>query len=470
MPAVKNNAVLGRFATASLTGGDISARFQIWGMAFQGFKERPILGWGQDNFNFVFNKYYNPGMYAQEQWFDRSHDVFLDWLIAGGILGLLSYLLIFAAAVYYVWKKEHHAFFERFVPFLRKSQNQLSVVEKSLVTGLLAGYFFQNLFVFDNIVSYVLFFSVLAFVASMSKPITEIEYAEPKSVLANTAAVLIIILVCVGVYEFAWKPFIAAHDLVYAIEIQPTGDASTNMTYFQDALNQNTVGKIEIIEQLLNFTSGLVGSSAVTQDAKNTFANYAATQMQDQLAETPNDARELLFFGGFLAGIGYPDKALVYLQEAHAASPEKQTISIELASDYIALKQYDNAYNLLKTTYESETADTQAEEFYAVTAVYDNHPEVVKQLYGTATPEDSQIARAYIDSGSYANGKAIITQEIKDNPNDASNYVLLAGMYLKQGDTKDALIYLNKAIQVDPTYTSQVQPIIDQIEGKTATN
>ena len=233
VPAVKNNSVLGRFATASLTGGDISARFQIWDMAFQGFKERPILGWGQDNFNFVFNKYYNPGMYGQEQWFDRSHDVFLDWLIAGGILGLLSYLLIFAGGVYYIWRKEHHAFWKTALPFLRKSQNQLSIVEKSLFTGLLAGYFFQNLFVFDNIVSYILFFSVLAFIASMSKPITEIEYAEPKSVLANSAAVLIIVLVCVGIYEFAWKPFIASHDLVYAIEIQPTGDASTNMTYFQ---------------------------------------------------------------------------------------------------------------------------------------------------------------------------------------------------------------------------------------------
>ena len=85
-----------------------------------------------------------------------------------------------------------------------------------------------------------------------------------------------------------------------------------------------------------------------------------------------------------------------------------------------------------------------------------DHPEIVKQLYGTATPEDNQIARAYIDSGSYANGKAIVTQEIKDNPNDASNYVLLAGMYLKENDTKDALIDLNKAIQLNPTYTSQV--------------
>ena len=67
----------------------------IWNISWQGVKERPILGWGQDNFSFVFTKYYNPQMYAQEPWFDRSHNVFLDWLVAAGVVGLIAYLYLF---------------------------------------------------------------------------------------------------------------------------------------------------------------------------------------------------------------------------------------------------------------------------------------------------------------------------------------------------------------------------------------
>ena len=102
---IKNNPVLGRFSDISVTSGSTNARFLIWNMSWQGFKEHPVLGWGPDNYMFLFNKYYNPKMYAQEQWFDRSHNVFFDWLISAGVLGLGLYLSLFVIALYYLWKK-----------------------------------------------------------------------------------------------------------------------------------------------------------------------------------------------------------------------------------------------------------------------------------------------------------------------------------------------------------------------------
>ena len=92
---VRNDMVLSRLASISLSAG--SSRFTIWSMAIEGFKEHPVLGWGQENFNYVFNKYYKPSLYADEPWFDRAHDIFFDWLIAGGILGLVGYLSMFFA-------------------------------------------------------------------------------------------------------------------------------------------------------------------------------------------------------------------------------------------------------------------------------------------------------------------------------------------------------------------------------------
>jgi O-antigen ligase len=91
----QTNQLASRFTQYDLSGGTIQARFMNWGMAWEGVKERPLLGWGQGNYEYVFSKYYNPDMYAEEPWFDRTHNIIFDWLVAAGFLGLISYLLIY---------------------------------------------------------------------------------------------------------------------------------------------------------------------------------------------------------------------------------------------------------------------------------------------------------------------------------------------------------------------------------------
>ena len=131
---VQRSDVLSRFANISLSEG--ASRFMVWNMAWRGALERPILGWGQENFDVVFNKYYDPGMYSQEAWFDHTHNTVFDWLISGGILGLTAYLLIFFTALVMLWRDKRGVF---------------STVDKAILTGFFAAYFFQNLFVFDNV-------------------------------------------------------------------------------------------------------------------------------------------------------------------------------------------------------------------------------------------------------------------------------------------------------------------------------
>jgi O-antigen ligase len=105
-----------------------------------------------ENFNFVFNKYYDPNMWGQEQWFDRAHNAYIDWAIAGGILGLLAFIALFIFAA---------------IACMRASQ--LSVAERSILIGLICAYAFHSLFVFDNLMSSVYFFALLSLAHGMSK-------------------------------------------------------------------------------------------------------------------------------------------------------------------------------------------------------------------------------------------------------------------------------------------------------------
>ena len=114
--AIKEHHVFGRFSAISLSDPTTAARLFLWVIAVKGWEERPILGWGQENFPYIFAKHYDPGMYGRAAWVDRAHDAltkdgsrvdrahdifFFDWLTAGGVLGLFTYLSIFCTAIWY---------------------------------------------------------------------------------------------------------------------------------------------------------------------------------------------------------------------------------------------------------------------------------------------------------------------------------------------------------------------------------
>ena len=168
-PWVASIGFLDRLASISLSDDTIHARLLNIGIASKGVAERPILGWGQENYAIVFDKYYDPRMYAQEPWFDRVHNIIFDWLVAGGIVGLAAYLSIFAATLWELWNKT------------KAGVHIFTAAERSIITGLLAGYFIHNLSVFDNVTSYILFGTVLAYLMwrgirrRMSEPIVKQE-------------------------------------------------------------------------------------------------------------------------------------------------------------------------------------------------------------------------------------------------------------------------------------------------------
>jgi O-antigen ligase len=110
---VRNNKVLVRFAEISISSGTSEARLLNWSIAYEGFKEKPVLGWGMGNYSYVFDKYYKPAMYGNESWFDHVHNIILDWLIAGGAVGLILFLLILLSLTWTIWRNKEYTHLER---------------------------------------------------------------------------------------------------------------------------------------------------------------------------------------------------------------------------------------------------------------------------------------------------------------------------------------------------------------------
>ncbi len=457
---VEKSQTLSRLASISLTETTTKARFLVWDMAIEGFKERPVLGYGGENFNLVFNKYYDPKMYNQEQWFDRAHNVFLDWLIAGGLLGILAYLSIFACAIYCLWRRMN-----------------ISLIPKSVLTGLFAGYFFHNLFVFDNIVSYIMFFSVLAYIYSQMpvKEIAKETFSAPKKQKSTNLEHVYIPLVILGFifvsYFVSWKGFMASRELIEAIRPQPSG-LQSNLEHFKNSLAYNSFGVSEAREQLAQVSSQVAAMNA-PEDIKQKFFEFGRDELIKQTNDFPNDARYELLLSVYLNKFKLYDEAIKHLEKAASLSPKKQAIKFELTSSYISKKEYDKALTTAKETYELEPAFADARDLYAVAAIYAGRNDIAQDIlisaYGTmAVPQDIFV-NAYVSVGDYQTVVLIWQKRISDlnkiGEDNPQFHISLAAAYLKNGERQKAILELEQVIKLNPSFKNQGEYYINEIRA-----
>lgn len=145
-----------RFNSADLA--DLSTRFVMWDTAVQGWKQRPLLGWGPENFLILFDKHYEIRYYDPAvgfgAWFDRAHSTIFDYLAQIGILGLLSYLAIFVCLGLLLLKKRWRQ--------AAKADSRRMVIQ-GLFFGILVTYLVQGTVLFDVFALYLPLFTLFAF-------------------------------------------------------------------------------------------------------------------------------------------------------------------------------------------------------------------------------------------------------------------------------------------------------------------
>ncbi len=160
-----------RILDVSISGATINTRFALWGQAIEAWKERPIFGWGPENFSIAFEKYYNP---VHTVWFDRAHNIFFDYLVFSGIMGLSAFVGIFAVLYFQFFKKhwknkfeindKHHVVdHKKYGSISDLSDLQLSIV-RALIFAVPIAYLVQGIVLFDVLPIYINLFLFLAFV------------------------------------------------------------------------------------------------------------------------------------------------------------------------------------------------------------------------------------------------------------------------------------------------------------------
>jgi O-antigen ligase len=338
------------------------ARWNVWQIAVESFTQKPVLGWGQESFIHAFNQNFNPNMHGQETFFDQPHNTYLGWLVSGGILGFLAYLAVLLSAFYSSVRNYR---------VNKKSENNNNL-KIAVITGLYTTYFIHIFFVFDNLLS-ILLFIVITLYFTRDMVYKELVISKINVKYAKSLLISLYVLGSLAIYYSILRPSLANITIIESMQKSAraqaeyeTIDNAINKTkeYYEKALYYNTFGNYEIneyyVQQGFDFVRnyGLIINQNKDQrsiTALTDFLDSAMQKMQTQSALAPYDHRAMFSLGLYYLNLRKTDLAVTTLENAVKLAPKKQFALLYLAKAYLAkgdiengIKTYEYAISLTK--------------------------------------------------------------------------------------------------------------------------
>ncbi len=255
--------VLNRLVNFTSATTDIKPRIWTWGSGLAATIERPLLGWGVEGFAVPFDKYYNPNHYGIESFFDRTHNIFLEYSVSGGLLVLLSWLAIF----YY---------------YYRRLERQPKDLWYSILFATPIMYLVQGFFLFDTLPIYLAFFIFLTLVINTETDATHLA-PNPQEKLQGVniaTAGLLVVGAAMLMYQTLYLPLQKNSLLVAALMAQGQLSASAGtpqaitpmqvVDQYHEALSlASPIGQEETIGSYQKFVLGLIENASQNQQLIN---------------------------------------------------------------------------------------------------------------------------------------------------------------------------------------------------------
>ena len=330
--SLENHTTINRVITVLSSTTTGISRLNNWEIAFEGFKEKPIFGWGQENYQVVFAKYFKPEMYNDAPWYDRSHNFLLDALVSGGIVGLLAFLLPFGLMGYLTLRSQ-----------------TLTNIQKGLFIGVLVAYFTHNFFGFDSLTGMMGIWLILAYWQSQVSETMDEPLISSFKITGLFACIALAIL---SFYYGFYQPLNTGKQIVKIMQEQDLGQTIQQIqTAYPKAIG---TGTSDFAEQI-SFLSEKVGKSQIPNDFKNAYFQATSDILKKEVENHPNHPRLLSLKSSIEADRGDFNSAIQGFETVKMLAPNRHINLMQLAIIYtrnqqtdIALKLYDEIYKINK--------------------------------------------------------------------------------------------------------------------------
>ncbi len=476
-PAVRHNEILWRIASISLNDSTTSSRVATWEAGLEGFYSKPILGWGVESFQQAFNLHFPVRIYTDEGtplWFDRPHNLLIQYLVEGGVIGFGLYLALLIVICIALLKKF-------------KGSSYVGI----LFTGLIIAYVGQNLFVFDSINSYVPFYFLLAFTVSLAfrDESSQSHTASPVSVKAAYAypAILItVIAVVCAVYFINVRPLEANGEFVTYYREETN---STNQVYKPDATQKifavidasPYLGRAELLGVYSEFAVGLLQNDTSVSDADFRALVDGLVQRFDRERQQGynSDARFDMFELNLYLNAGkldpkYYQDLLTLAERSIPLSPDRPQMYYIRGRAYMSLHRFaDGIADFQHAVALAPTIpDAHMNLFAGYATIGDSakaqaEVEKLKTLQSPLSIDSyARLTSIYVSSKMYDNAIALIQDGMTIHPESKVDlYIGLAQVYAAAGKNKEARAAMQAAVQLDPSVSSYATDFYQRLDA-----
>ncbi len=477
---VRSRPLLVRISDINLSSSTVQSRFMIWGIAGEAMRERPLLGWGPENFILPYAKYYNPLLFGNEPWFDRVHNMHLEWLVAGGIIGFVAYAALYVIAFITLWQLWRRNVFDAWAT--------------AVFAGLIVAYLLQNFFVFDTIITYLFMTLLLAFLHSMMAASEPIQSTVSRVIRRSESALFLAPLSVVGGILLAVvlnaRPVSVAAGIIDTLNTtsQPGKTVVDVVAAYDMTAAKGTFGLTELRERLSDLIIQTAGQVNPPNESFVNLLTKGIEEIQGEVERNPSAIRHSMALGKllqvrfvFTRSEQDRDAAVAAYEQAMRVAPHYPSVAIGLAEVYLAAGRPDKAAETMDAVY--STIDRPSKLFQPTLVVYvlagdferasryaetflqyrieEGHP--IMQGFDRELAEEA--ARRSLVGGDAAAREKFLKVLLKGLPNNENPIVFLAlaETYAQLGNTGEARAYAERARSIAPEYAGEIDEFLKNL-------
>lgn len=457
---VKRIHIVHRLTHTSLGETTTQTRLIAWKIALNAWREKPIFGWGPENFSIAFNRHYNPRLLEYsygETWFDKPHNVVLEMLATRGAFGALTYLAIYGAYVFSLRNE------------LRSQRGA-----RILVGGAMS-YLGAGLTAFDTPTSLIFFMLLLMLGGTL--PATD---ARHHAVRSHLAPVVAGVITAAGIVFFIWRytiiPMQASNALLHTLIVAADRSVEESMPIFSTAFSYPTPYKEEARNDFAKLAIRLIEAGKISKEALPAFVEIVGNEYEKNVREHSHHAYYPFLMGRLYAeasryDLAYRGRAEAYFAQALALSPRRQQFLFAVGKLKFDHGDLAGARMVYEEAMRLAPRVGEAHWFLAIvlravgdhTAAEQEFIEAARWLYPTNSRDESLLLYyATKNIGEWGIASTYLERALSFEES-AALYAELALVYRELGQWENVKKAAHNATRVDPSYEREAEAFITSL-------
>ena len=450
------------------------SRLSTWQVSIKAFLDRPILGYGPENFSIGFDQNYDPSLPLLEMepdtpasWWDKAHNFAINLLVETGIVGFAAFALLFGWIFWRLHKMTH----QKTDQSDQRYTEHNPLITHGIQTALIA-YFSNLMFNFENFSSYILVFLIVGYAlylmvpqaslpdqkqANVSKGVMIKNFLfRKRKIIAGSAFVFLLCFL----WFFTIKPFNTNAQINKALYLSGTRRCNQGLFIMNKELKKHSITSgylrikyIDVIKNCIQFYP----------ENDVTYAKLVIDALKENVSIMPHYTRNWLIIAAFnnILITGEEDlekknelisQSREYLKKAEVLSPGRHEVLVETINLYLFEENYELARQISENCTQEYPDFNSCYWYLGLSQIYlsqgnesllqegkTNMEKAQKMKYSQLSNYSlAQLAFLYIGQANYKELEWVYQKLTEYNPYNLRYFAGLALVYKKNGKLEES--------------------------------